>query len=240
MSHASQTQAAQTHSPYLNGLYLLLPFVFAGVALMVVFGPRDVLGAISGLALAVAGLLVLLLRLWRHQAQQAFEQERMDFLPTVVQPEEITPSQYAVTWSPSFNCGHPVLDHQHQQLASLVNGLIQACVTDERGVGAEAVLDQVIEQITSHFCEEEVILMQMGNEPLREHREQHRLLLAKARELRKRCATGQARMQDMIAFIANDLIANHILKEVDRWNDAAHRHQPVPQRFSVPRMATAT
>ncbi len=235
MSHASQPHAADPVNPYSTGLNVLLPFVFAGIAAMTVLGPRDVLGAVSGLALAVAGMLVLLLRL-RHRQSQGFEQ-RLDFLPTRVEPEEVRPSQYSVNWNPTFNCGHPVLDHQHQQMAELVNGLIQACVTDKPGVGAEAVLDQVIAQITDHFCDEEVILMPLGNGPLQEHRRQHRALLAKAKDLRQRCSTGQARLQDMIAFIANDLIANHILKEVDRWNEAAHKHQPVPQRFATSRIA---
>lgn len=237
MSNAPQTPVAESFKPYSSGIYVLLPFVFAGIALMVVLGPRDVMGAVSGLALAVAGMLVLLLRLWRRQSQGL--EQRMDFLPTAIAPEEVSPSQYAVSWSPSFECGHPVLDQQHQQLAELVNGLIQTCVADERAVGVEALLDQVIEQITDHFCAEEVILVPMGIDPLNLHREQHRQLLAKARDLRQRCANGQARMQDMIAFIANDVLANHMLKEVDRWNDAANRHQPVSQRFSASRMAAA-
>ncbi|MFB0953495.1 MAG: hemerythrin domain-containing protein, partial [Aeromonadaceae bacterium] len=78
-----------------------------------------------------------------------------------------------VEWSEQFETGHPVVDHQHQSLFSLMNELDQA-LTD--GASEEALWVRLLrlhELTREHFRCEERLMQELGFPELPAHRAEH-------------------------------------------------------------------
>jgi hemerythrin len=53
----------------------------------------------------------------------------------------------------------------------------------------------------------------MGYQAFAKHQQAHSTLIARARELRQAVAVGGARPGDLVEFLANTVVANHLFKE---------------------------
>lgn len=119
-------------------------------------------------------------------------------------------------WDPSYECGDAATDREHRELFELANTLIGAAFTrDEDPDRFDAIFAKLLAHTVQHFSAEETMLAQFGYEALDVHARAHRKLLERALELRDAAAAGNVTIGDLVNFLADELVARHILK-VDR------------------------
>jgi hemerythrin-like metal-binding protein len=185
-------------------VYILGGFVTAGIL-------QNAVAMISGMLLLSAGALVLTMRhTYRANGQApAAEQVRESRESNCDQGAEML----QVTWRPSLEVGHEVIDRQHQRLLSLGNGLITALMQQRPREDVELMLEVLVTEIGKHLKLEDEITGGHSTPVSRSIKEAHRGLLARATELRDRFQEGQFPAGDLVGFVAYDLIAMHIGKE---------------------------
>lgn len=121
-------------------------------------------------------------------------------------------SSVLMPWKPIYECGHPLIDQQHQELFRLGNKMISASLDET--VGKEHFLllaDELIEHCTQHFSDEEDILANIGYDGFYKHQKAHNGLLSRARKLRSQAQTGTVTTRDVIDFLVNKLVKQHLL-----------------------------
>lgn len=121
-----------------------------------------------------------------------------------------------LVWHDSYECGEPLIDSEHRRLFELANALIEAAfVRDENMAGFESALDGMLAHMSRHFTDEEDILQQRGYPDLDAHIRAHQLLLEHAQRLRKELEAGGVTIGELVNFIADEVVIQHMLK-VDR------------------------
>ena len=119
-------------------------------------------------------------------------------------------------WMEGLECGDPVIDAEHRELFRLANALIDtAWGSPGASAGFAGALDDLIEHVAMHFADEEEILAARGYLQLEEHKRAHAGLLRRAREMRVRADSGDARLGDVVEFLVQDVVARHLMS-VDR------------------------
>ncbi|MEE4296859.1 MAG: bacteriohemerythrin [Wenzhouxiangella sp.] len=116
-------------------------------------------------------------------------------------------------WKSSYESGHPLIDAQHKELFRLGNQLITASLSqDTRREEFLQLADDLIEHVALHFSDEEAILAEIGYDDLEQHHRAHNGLLSRARKLRDQAERGTATTRDVIHFLANNVVKQHMLK----------------------------
>lgn len=121
--------------------------------------------------------------------------------------------QEQLLWNPAWNSGHPVIDQQHQDLLERSNALIAIILKGDMHVSINEELGTLLQQIRSHFDDEEEILRERGYEALCSHVESHQSLLIKAESLAERSAEGRLLPGDVVRFIVGDVVSKHLIQE---------------------------
>ncbi|MDT8438924.1 MAG: diguanylate cyclase [Wenzhouxiangellaceae bacterium] len=116
-------------------------------------------------------------------------------------------------WLPRYESGHPMIDAQHKRLFELANELITVSIDPEID-DAETTrrLDALIDHSRIHFRDEEALLERIGYADLRKHRRSHQALLEKAEMLRQRVASGVGAHGELLDFLVNRLVRQHLMK----------------------------
>lgn len=201
-----------TEKPLPEWLYQPLPFIYMAGGGLVGFALPNLLGWISAAMLVSAGMVVWTLRVRYRRAMRALaarghhrghepdERHRPAGLVTLV-------------WHADYECGHPLIDAQHRRLFEYGNELLNAILVNQSKLDVELQLDEMIAHVEAHFCEEEA-LMARGQLPASDaHRQAHHRLLEQARLLSARYHRGEVGVGEIFAFIANDVITQHILRD---------------------------
>jgi diguanylate cyclase (GGDEF)-like protein/hemerythrin-like metal-binding protein len=129
---------------------------------------------------------------------------------------EIGPSAIRLVWQEAYECGEPTIDREHRELFGLANTLLEASFTRERlPEDFSTALEKLLAHIARHFADEEALLARHGYEHLESHRRAHAALLARAGELKTAAAAGKTTLGDLVDFLANTVVAQHLFK-VDR------------------------
>ena len=118
-------------------------------------------------------------------------------------------------WHEAYESGHPTIDSDHRELFDLANVLLQRAGAAVEGPEAIAALETLVDHIRVHFAQEEQILEERNYSHLTEHRRAHAGLLKRAAVLRERHIQGLASLGDLVEFLAQDVVARHMLS-VDR------------------------
>jgi hemerythrin-like metal-binding protein len=119
-----------------------------------------------------------------------------------------------LNWQASYECGENTIDQEHQKLIDLANTLIESAFTREMNPhGFENAMDQLLTHIVMHFADEEIILEQHHYIDLEAHKAAHKALIEHALRLRKSATEGEVTIGDWVNFIADQVIAHHMLKE---------------------------
>lgn len=197
--------------PYSDKVYKALPFIYLCAGLLTIVLMRNVIAVFSGLVLIAAAGLVWLLR---YQYRRAFNESKgrieLPVLPIKTSPLD---GLTQISWRKEFECGHPVIDAQHRHLFGISNELIHAVMTDMPKQALEALLDELIKHFNEHIESEEAILAKLNHPISDEHHEHHSSLSAKASTLREQFHNAEAGPVELIAFLAYDIISNHVLTE---------------------------
>ena len=74
-------------------------------------------------------------------------------------------------------------------------------------------LEKLLAHIAQHFADEEMLLAQHNYKDLESHRRAHAALLARAGQIKASAAAGKATLGDLVEFLANTVVAQHLFKE---------------------------
>lgn len=118
-----------------------------------------------------------------------------------------------LVWQEAYECGQPRIDKQHRTLFELSNVLLDASFKAESSPATlSAALDKLLAHIAQHFADEEELLQQHHYADFARHQRAHRQLLKRAEELRIGVAGGETKLGNLIEFLANSVVAQHIFK----------------------------
>ena len=126
------------------------------------------------------------------------------------------PSALHLVWQEGYECGEPTIDAEHRELFRLANGLIDAVLrTPDQPAALRSVLLELLAHVQRHFADEEAILARHLYPQLDEHRRAHAGLLRRGRAMLARLETGEANIGAIAEFLAQDVVARHMMV-VDR------------------------
>lgn len=118
-----------------------------------------------------------------------------------------------LAWRADYDCGEPKIDAQHRQLFEYANALIDAASGASPDLPVvRGTFDRLIAHAEAHFRDEEAYLAARGYERLDAHTRAHLKLLRRALELRTSADAGQIRFGAVVDFVANEVVAKHLLR----------------------------
>ena len=118
-----------------------------------------------------------------------------------------------LAWQEAYECGEPTIDREHRELFELANALLDASFKSESSPQTfSAALETLLTHIARHFVAEEALLAKHGYQHLEAHRLAHAGLLARAGELKASVAAGRSTFGDLVEFLANTVVAQHLFK----------------------------
>lgn len=121
-----------------------------------------------------------------------------------------------LVWQEGYECGDPTIDAEHRELFRLANSLIDASLREPAEPSViKAALDELLAHARHHFADEEVILARLHYDQLKEHQRAHAGLIRRAVSMAAQLDAGKAGLGRIVEFLAQDLVARHILA-VDR------------------------
>lgn len=121
-----------------------------------------------------------------------------------------------LSWHESYACGEATIDQQHGRLFELANTLINAAFKrDSNPRQFEDALNQLLAHVVRHFADEEAILARHHYADLEIQARAHKLLIEHALRLRDAAAAGGVTIGELVDFLADEVVARHMLK-VDR------------------------
>ena len=201
--------ATKKNARALPRLFELLPYLYiaAGLATMALLG--------NALALASGAILVAVggVELWRRHYRRTVH---LDDVASRLHEERDAQSALMlvpIQWSAKLECGHPIIDEQHQRLFEIGSRLIRAVHRGLPRAQVQAQLEGLIDHIRTHFETEEAVLARTRFPLTEEHRGHHHWLLTTAESLSERYRNGETLVGEMVAFITDDVITEHILRE---------------------------
>ncbi|HUX37793.1 MAG TPA: diguanylate cyclase, partial [Rectinemataceae bacterium] len=118
-----------------------------------------------------------------------------------------------LVWSSYDESGNATIDREHRQLFETSNMLVDAIV---RGGASEfylPLLESLLEDIVSHFEDEEGILREIKFPYAEEHAALHTALVNKALDLAAKCRRGEANVGELFSFVVYEIIARHLLMD---------------------------
>lgn len=118
-----------------------------------------------------------------------------------------------IEWSEVFATGHPLIDHQHQSLFSLMNELDESLL---QGASEEVLWVRLLrlhELTREHFRCEERLMFEQGFPELAAHRAEHTKILLSGERLMEQYRHGQLRLSEVLPEKLHGWAARHILEE---------------------------
>ena len=117
-----------------------------------------------------------------------------------------------LVWREAYECGQPQIDEEHRRLFELANETFDASFDPGSASGhLGTALDRLLAHVEQHFKHEEQILAERGYERLETHRKAHAGLVGRALDLKASVDRGQASIGDLVEFLANKVVAQHLL-----------------------------
>jgi len=144
------------------------------------------------------------------------------------EPERAQSAHITLQWQPSYLCGQPLIDAEHQELFSLINSMMIAM--PEKGADEYVLpwVGKLIETIQMHFANEELVLRASGYPDAESHAQIHCRLVQRACELQRHFELQQDCTGELVGFLIHDVVARHMLRD-DRkffpWLKAKQLHQ---------------
>jgi len=124
---------------------------------------------------------------------------------------ESGPSVARLVWSEAYECGEPNIDAQHRELFRLANATLDASFESETCPGEfAATINRLLAHIVTHFVYEEQALAERDYDDLARHKAAHAALLGRAHELRAAVAVGKTTIGELVDFLADKVVAQHL------------------------------
>jgi len=119
-------------------------------------------------------------------------------------------TQY-IKWSGHLETGEPVIDDGHKLLIDTLNELFTACFVGQGASHLQTILDKLLNNIQTHFAEEEAFLEATGQH-LTEHKNEHRRFLETIRDFRQSSQRTDDVSHEALGFL-HDWIVDHLKSE---------------------------
>lgn len=113
-------------------------------------------------------------------------------------------------WRMEWESGDATIDAQHLRIHDLSNILVDLAM---QGAPRERILeglDRLLDQVATHFDDEEKIIAKAGFPDYRQHAGYHRKLLTKASRLRAACEIGEVKPAAFFSFVLDDVLIGHL------------------------------
>lgn len=118
-----------------------------------------------------------------------------------------------LNWHDSYECGESTIDEEHRKLFELANALIESVFSqDGSSKQFEMELEKLLTHVIQHFADEEAILADNNYPDLEAHKRAHKLLIEHALQLRESAVAGGVSIGDLMDFLADEVVAQHMLK----------------------------
>lgn len=124
---------------------------------------------------------------------------------------EEPPSILELTWDSALESGNPEIDHQHQQLFHISNGLLRSITSGRYPEDARLQMQLLLAHVAQHFHDEETILARTGYPELAAHAAEHHRLITKAKALQHDMGGVSTDLPALLTFLALDLVKGHLL-----------------------------
>ncbi|MGA2832009.1 MAG: diguanylate cyclase [Terracidiphilus sp.] len=132
-------------------------------------------------------------------------------------------------WRPSYRCGQPIIDAEHEHLFRLGNQIIGAMAEGVGGAGLLPLVQKLISHISTHLDHETEILKAVGFPESRDHEDNHCKLANRAAQMASLYERGKGSEVDLLQFLIYDIVSTHFLGE-DRkffpWFQSERRELP--------------
>lgn len=136
----------------------------------------------------------------------------------VVKPKiEQSSSFLHLVWNKSFECGHPTIDAQHQELFVHANALFTAFLNGESKSNILALINTLLSAVGVHFSDEIKILRSIHYPDVDAHEEIHKEIVRKAISAVQRYEHGQLQLGELFSFLAYDVVDIHMLKDDQKF-----------------------
>lgn len=116
-----------------------------------------------------------------------------------------------LNWRGAYACGNTEVDAQHEQLFRQINEVLSSLTEGRAADVVHPMIDRLMRNVVLHFEHEEALLAAIGYPDAAEHAAQHRALLSRAVDLVSQHRNGDLRIGDLLDYLAQDLIAQHML-----------------------------
>jgi len=140
---------------------------------------------------------------------------RVEYIAAGKVGEENKGNFVQLVWQDSFACGNPQIDAQHQSLFHTSNELLAAVLSGRPSTEISAIITRLLEDVSQHFHDEELLLEAILFPGRSEHVEEHAKLLAKGAELAEGFKASTLTVGDVFHFLAYEVVMRHML-EADR------------------------
>lgn len=117
-------------------------------------------------------------------------------------------------WSHLFECGHPTIDSEHQNLLILANELLHI---RENRQDFTMKLEALVDEIMCHFKSEEEILLSINYPDLDAHKEVHTEINHMALDLVERVKGGEFQSEEVVIKMIQTCIMGHLMTEDIRF-----------------------
>jgi hemerythrin-like metal-binding protein len=197
---------------YPDWLYNALPYAYVCCGLFFWLLLPDFFGLLSGLIMLSTAGVVWLLR-YRYSREFAQSQHHIE-LPADWSSDDLPVGGIVqISWGKYLECGHPVIDGQHRRLFGLANEAVESLLAKRSKAQEERLLEKLLTHMAQHFATEESVFASKKDPDFQLHKEQHLALLAQAASLRERYHNDQVATRELVNFMVDTVILNHIVKE---------------------------
>jgi len=132
---------------------------------------------------------------------------------TEIAAGKTVPSVLMLHWKPSYLCGLPVIDAEHQELFRMANRIIAVMTASAGNAVLLPLVRALIAHVLKHFRHEEKILREVGFPMAADHGGIHVDLAKRAKQLADQFELGHGSEADLLRFMIHDLVAKHMLQE---------------------------
>ena len=124
-----------------------------------------------------------------------------------------------IFWTQEYECGHKLIDAQHQALIARLNDVLQFSAGHSDRAAVLEKLKDLFRHTSEHFDNEEKILFEKGYKDLSAHADSHRYLTERANRLLGMFEADKVDLAALFHFIAYELTAQHILLEDQQFRN---------------------
>ena len=134
--------------------------------------------------------------------------------------------QHIVEWKPEYNIGEKVVDLEHQHLFKMAKEALHIDLPKHKKEKIQALIKELFKYTRVHFHHEEEYMKKVGFPKLKEHIEEHKLIISELTAFLKACESMSIdEIEKTLAEFIQINIVHHIVvedKKIHFWTSSAN------------------